>query len=343
MGFSPSRGSVTQSLRAASRYYSPSLYLCPSCSIRYFRSSRRSNSRAGPDPRLEAFGKVIRDEYSVVRDHYETPKHPIILAHGLLGFDELRLAGPFLPGVQYWRGIKEALSMKGVEVITATVPPSASIEMRAEVLAETITSAARGREVNIVAGLDSRYMITHLKPKSFKVLSLTTIATPHRVGSAVADYVLQQIGDDRLAQLYYVLEQIKVETGAFSQLTREYMEKSFNPSTPDVEDVRYFSYGAVMEERFWSMFRLPHRLLQQVEGYNDGLVSVASSKWGGDHGYKGTLMGVSHLDLINWSNRLKWLAGELTGQKPKFNAVAFYLDIAGTCQILFASSCVLHA
>lgn len=81
----------------------------------------------------------------------ETPNHPIILAHGLLGFDELRLAGPFLPGVQYWRGIKEALSMKGVEVITATVPPSASIEMRAEVLAETITSAARGREVNIVA------------------------------------------------------------------------------------------------------------------------------------------------------------------------------------------------
>lgn len=81
----------------------------------------------------------------------ETPKHPIVLAHGLLGFDELRLAGPFLPGVQYWRGIKEALSMKGVEVITATVPPSASIEMRAEVLAETITSAARGREVNIVA------------------------------------------------------------------------------------------------------------------------------------------------------------------------------------------------
>ncbi|OJJ08676.1 hypothetical protein ASPVEDRAFT_144353 [Aspergillus versicolor CBS 583.65] len=258
----------------------------------------------------------------------ETPKHPIILAHGLLGFDELRLAGPFLPGVQYWRGIKEALSMKGVEVITATVPPSASIEMRAKALAETITSAAPGREVNIVAGLDSRYMITHLKPKDFKVLSLTTIATPHRAGSAVADYVFQQIGDERLAQLYYVLEQIKVETGAFSQLTREYMEKSFNPSTPDVEDVRYFSYGAVMEERFWSMFRLSHRLLQQIEGYNDGLVSVASSKWGGEQGYKGTLMGVSHLDLINWSNRLKWLAGELTGQKPKFNAVAFYLDIA---------------
>jgi hypothetical protein len=41
--------------------------------------------------------------------------------------------------------------MKGIEVHTATVPPSASIEMRAEVLEKTIAAAARGKEVNIVA------------------------------------------------------------------------------------------------------------------------------------------------------------------------------------------------
>ncbi|KAL4901787.1 hypothetical protein BDW74DRAFT_159531 [Aspergillus multicolor] len=320
--------SAARSLRTTSHFPS-NRYICPSCSVRHFRSSR--SRRASADPRLEEFGKVIRDEYAVIRDHYDTPKHLIVLAHGLLGFAELRLAGPLLPGIHYWRGIKEALSMKGVEVMTATVPPSASIEMRAKVLAENIASAARGREVNIVAhsmsGLDSRYMITHLKPKDFKVLSLTTIATPHR-GSAVADYVLEQIGNDRLTQLYYLLEKIRIESGAFSQLTREYMEKTFNPTTPNIDDVRYYSYGAVMEPRFWSVFRLSHRLLQEIEGYNDGLVSVASSKWGGEDGYKGTLMGVSHLDLINWSNRLKWLAGEITGQKPNFNAVAFYLDIA---------------
>lgn len=40
-------------------------------------------------------------------------------------------------------------------------------------------------------------------------------------------------------------------------------------------------------------------------------------------------MGVSHLDLINWTNRLKWLAAEVTGNPRKFNAIAFYLDIAG--------------
>ncbi|GFN13910.1 triacylglycerol lipase [Aspergillus tubingensis] len=167
-------------------------------------------------------------------------------------------------------------------------------------------------------------MITHLKPTDFKVKSLTTIATPHR-GSAVADFALKQIGDDRLAQLYYALDRLKVETGAFAQLTRDYMTNTFNPATPDIEDVRYFSYGAAMQPSFWSVFRLSHRLLEQIEGYNDGLVSVASSKWGA---YKGTLEGVSHLDLINWSNRLKWLAGEITGNRQRFNAIAFYLDIA---------------
>ncbi|KAF9886420.1 hypothetical protein FE257_011452 [Aspergillus nanangensis] len=296
------------------------------------------------DPRLEDLGKVIRDDYEVIKDNYDTPKHPIVLAHGLFGFDELRLAGPYLPAVQYWRGIKEALSTKGVQVITTTVPPSACIEIRAEQLKKDISIGARGKHVNIIAGLDSRYMISHLKPLDFKVLSLTTIATPHR-GSAFADYVFKELGrmlnnscpeervlnpstDDRVSQVYNALKELKIETGAFEQLTREYMENTFNPTTPDVEGVRYFSYGAMMQPSLWSAFRLSHRIVQQLEGYNDGLVSVASSRWGGKEGYKGTLVGVSHLDLINWTNRLRWLVGEMTGNRSRFNAIAFYLAIA---------------
>lgn len=63
----------------------------------------------------------------------------------------MRLAGPYFPGVQYWRGIKEALSVKGIEVITATVPPSGSIEARAEELAKDIAAGAQGKAVNIIA------------------------------------------------------------------------------------------------------------------------------------------------------------------------------------------------
>ncbi|RMJ27329.1 Triacylglycerol lipase [Aspergillus sp. HF37] len=203
--------------------------------LRYFHSIPPRNSpRRHPhilEPRLDRLGKVIKDEYAVIRDRYATPAHPIVLAHGLFGFDELRLAGPYLPGVQYWRGIKEALSIKGVEVITATVPPSGSIEARAEELARDIAAAARGRKVNIIA---------HLKPNDFRVASLTTIATPHR-GSAVADYIFEQIGDEHIHRVYNTLGRLSVETAGFAQLTRKYMEEKFNPTTPDVDDIRYVS------------------------------------------------------------------------------------------------------
>lgn len=79
-----------------------------------------------------------------------------------------------------------------------------------------------------------------------------------------------------------------------------------------------------MQPSVFSIFRLTHRILKESEGYNDGLVSVASSRWGGEQGYKGTLVGVSHLDLINWSNRLKWLAGEITGNRRRYAYLFFY-------------------
>jgi triacylglycerol lipase len=92
------------------------------------------------DPRLKEIGTVLQNEFAAIREQYQTPKNPIILAHGLLGFDELRLVPThLLPGIHYWRGITEALAAKDVEVITATVPPSGSIEK------------AQGKAVNIIA------------------------------------------------------------------------------------------------------------------------------------------------------------------------------------------------
>lgn len=74
-----------------------------------------------------------------------------MLAHGLMGFDEIRIAGSFLPAIQYWYGIKDALSMNGIKVITATVPPYGSIEERAAKLARYIRASAEGKDVNIIA------------------------------------------------------------------------------------------------------------------------------------------------------------------------------------------------
>lgn len=80
---------------------------------------------------------------------------------------------------------------------------------------------------------------------------------------------------------------------------------------------RYLSYGAMFEPTFWSVFKHSHSIIQSQEGPNDGMVSVTSSKWGGPDGYKGTLTGVSHLDLINWTNRWKWAVSEMMGYQRK--------------------------
>lgn len=121
-----------------------------------------------------------------------------------------------------------------------------------------------------------------------------------------------------------MLEFFGFETGAFSQLTQKYMRENFNPKTPDREGIAYYSYGATVNPRFWSMFRQSHRIIQRLEGDNDGLVSVQSSKWGT---YKGTLKDVSHLDMINWTNRLRWFLWELTGNKRKY-VLSFHICLA---------------
>ena len=289
--------------------------------------SSTSNYREAQDPRISILGRAIKDDYATIRSQYQTPTNPIVLAHGLLGFDELHVAGRLLPGVHYWRGITEALTANGVEVITASVPASASIEERAAKLGKDIEQKAGGKSVNVVAhsmgGLDARFMISRLKPPNVDVLSLTTVASPHR-GSAFADYVFDQIGSARLPKIYRALNALHLKSGAFSQLTRKYMHETFNPMTPDLDGVRYFSYGAAATPALWSAFRQSHRIVFEQEGPNDGLVSVESSQWGA---YKGTLMDVSHLDLINWTNRLRWLVWEMVGNKRNFNAIAFYLDI----------------
>ena len=102
-----------------------------------------------------------------------------------------------------------------------------------------------------------------------------------------------------MARVYALLARLKIESGAFSQLTTQYMRERFNPANPDDASVRYFSYGAQFQPSVWSVFRFSHDMIDVIEGPNDGLVSVASSKWD-ERGYRGTLDGVSHLDLINW-------------------------------------------
>jgi len=201
---------------------------------------------------------------------------------------------------------------------------------RAKVLESVISKKYPGRSVHLIGhsmgGLDCRYLTSHLKHRKFKVLSITTVATPHR-GSSFADHFIDTLGKDRIPSFIALLDLLPIGGGdgkAFESLTLDSMRK-FNEETPDVEGVQYYSWGAVVEPSLMDAFRWPHSVIMEREGPNDGLVSVESAKWGT---YLGTLEDVNHLDLVGWINAARYKWAEFTGRGIKFKPGTFYLGVA---------------
>jgi len=177
-------------------------------------------------------------------------------------------------------------------------------------------------------GLDCRYLVSELRPKAFKPISLTTVSTPHR-GSPFADYLIDNvIGRERLPSLLSLLETMRLpQSGdgtAFEALGTKAM-KEFNSTVVNRDDVDYFSWGASFEPGLLDTFRWPHSVILAKEGPNDGLVSVESAKWGE---YRGTLLGVNHLDLVGWVNQVRYALSGWTGNPIAFKPATFYLEIA---------------
>jgi triacylglycerol lipase len=117
---------------------------------------------------------------------YTKTKYPIVLEHGLAGFDEL--FGVY----EYWFGIVDALEDGGATVFTTTVSQLNSTEARGEQLIdqiEVITAITGKPKVNVIGhshgGLDARY-VAAVRPDL--VASVSTVATPHK-GAALADYL----------------------------------------------------------------------------------------------------------------------------------------------------------
>ncbi|KAH0838165.1 Alpha/Beta hydrolase protein [Lanmaoa asiatica] len=271
---------------------------------------------------------------------FRAPNAPLVFCHGLLGFDSVTIGPAIAPlQVSHWRGIKEVLEANGCEVLITRVPATSSPVDRAKVLEKKISETYPGRDIHLIGhsmgGIDCRYLITHLTQRTFRVLSLTTIATPHR-GSSFASHFLS-LASTHLPAVLTLLEFLPNGGGdgkAFECLTKEAM-KEFNDSTPDVEGVRYFSWGAEYEPGLIDTWKYPHSIIAAQEGPNDGLVSVQSAQWGT---YLGTLRNVNHLDLVGWTGGL---AGNLTslagfkdmhafirGKDVGFSAGRFYGGVA---------------
>ena len=105
------------------------------------------------DPRLKdaETARIIHDDFAVLREEYSPPKYPLVLAHGLLGFDTVTVGPSIAPlQVTHWRGIKEAFEANGVEVLMTRVPATSTPIDRAKVLCEKISEVYPGRSVHLI-------------------------------------------------------------------------------------------------------------------------------------------------------------------------------------------------
>ena len=108
--------------------------------------------------------------------------------------------------ISHWRGIREVLESNGCEVLITRVAATASIADRAATLEALISEKYPGRQVNLVGhsmgGLDCRYLISQIQPKTFQPITLTTISTPHR-GSPFADFLIDNVIGRKLATSHF--------------------------------------------------------------------------------------------------------------------------------------------
>jgi triacylglycerol lipase len=224
---------------------------------------------AGAAMRSRALGRPTRARLMV--------RHPVVFCHGMLAFSMLKMSIP--EDCNCFSPMRKYMCERGLRALYPQVAPTSGIAERAAQLRDQILHWT-DEPVNIIAhsmgGLDARYLIARLGMADH-VKSLTTISTPHR-GTYLADWILDNF-HQRLP-LLLALESFGVNIDGFRDC-RLAACAAFNEKTPNHPDVRYFSYGAsVPLSKLTPVLRRAWNLLKAVEGDNDGMVSVASARWG---------------------------------------------------------------
>jgi triacylglycerol lipase len=226
--------------------------------------------------------------------HIPKLRSPIVLVHGLLGFSAVRVFGK--PLVKYFHGMEDVLEAAGNRVHCAGLTPTAGIAQRAAELRRFLNREVPSEPVHVLAhsmgGLDARYMISRLGMQD-RVLSLTTLGTPHR-GSTFADWGIRRLSltFKPIAKLFDVPDQ------AFFDLTTESCQ-TFNSDVPDAPGVRYFSVAGRCGNAWLApQWLFSQKVVSEKEGDNDGLVSITSATYG----EATEIWDGDHLSLINWPN-----------------------------------------
>ncbi|MFO0576701.1 MAG: triacylglycerol lipase [Polyangia bacterium] len=238
--------------------------------------------------------------------------YPIVLAHGMAGFERI---GP----VNYFFNVAADLKGRGEAVFESQVSPYETSTVRAGQLAQFIDATLRTSgacKVNVIAhsqgGLDSRYAVSSLGYGD-RIGALITVGTPH-AGTPVADVALGLVPGFSADAVNLILLAVQGLTGNdqgrpdirsnLSQLATATM-KTWNEQNRDDPRVRYYSVAGrsnlaradtECKGGVWSnpagldvlnpLLALPVGVWTVtspnplVPIANDGLVPVTSARWG---------------------------------------------------------------
>ncbi|MBF0208557.1 MAG: alpha/beta fold hydrolase [Oligoflexia bacterium] len=155
-------------------------------------------------------------------------KYPVVMVHGILGFDTLFKNFPRgTKGFDYFYNIADTLSEQGTTIYFATTPSSSSNAQLGEALLRQIREILLKEgttKVHLIGhsqgGLAARYVLSHAPEV---LASITTIASPH-MGAAIPDLILS----DRINQSPF-LKSIVFKLFDLMGLTLEKLSGNQNP------------------------------------------------------------------------------------------------------------------
>jgi triacylglycerol lipase len=239
-------------------------------------------------------------------DTYTQTRYPVVLVHGLFGFDAV---GP----VNYFYGVASALRAGGATVYTPSVSAANSTELRGEQLLKTLLQykAAYGHQkFNLVGhshgGTTARY-VAAVRPDL--IASVSTVGTPHlgsktadglnnitswtgttgpvaAIANALASVISVLSGSSNLPQNSLASLQ-SLSTSGSTAFNNRYPQgrptSTCGQGAATVNGVRYYSVGGT--SILTNGFDISDALLALTGAFfgfeqNDGLVSQCSSHWG---------------------------------------------------------------
>jgi triacylglycerol lipase len=251
-------------------------------------------------------GEEADTQNAALTDSYTATQYPIVLCHGMAGFDSL------FGVVDYFYGIESALKSGGAKVFVTHVPSFNSTEARGEALLaqiEDLAARTGAQKLNLIGhshgGLDVRY-VAAMRPDL--IASVTTVGSPHQ-GADLADYLRAHLSQGGFTEgvlslfansLGTILGLLSGHTSSqdaiagLDALTSKGMD-AFNAKFPaglptttcgdgpaSANGIRYYSWsGHSQLTNVLDVSDAPLKLSSVVySGKNDGLVGTCSAHFG---------------------------------------------------------------